>query len=119
MRFMENRGPDNAFVLFAYAIFLAATFEDDMNAVEELAERARAANFVNPNIGDMRPIRFVLANAGYFRLATIVNQDGESWHNYALCRQIAFQDYEGAEEAYIKAVIAAPHDERIIKVNYT
>jgi len=115
MRFMENRGPDNAFVLFAYAIFLAATFEDDMNSIDELAERARAANFVNPNIDDMRPIRFLLANAGYFRLATIVNQDGESWHNYALCRQIAFQDYEGAEEAYIKAVLAAPHDERIIK----
>ena len=25
IRFMENRGPDNAFVLFAYAIFLAVS----------------------------------------------------------------------------------------------
>ena len=86
-----------------------------MDSVEELAERARAANFVNPNTNDMRPIRFVLADTGYFRLATVVNHDGESWHNYALCRQIAFKDYEGAEEAYINAVIAAPHDKRIIK----
>ena len=80
------------------------------------AERARAANFVNPNIGDMRPIRFVLANAGYFRLATIVNHDGESWHNYALCRQIAFQvgrlKYSRVKSQYSPAPIRF-HDDYI------
>jgi len=116
LEMMEHRGPDNCFVLFSFAIFLAVTQEDDWDTINLLVERAHACNFRNKR--DRRPTRYNLAKAGYFRLATAIDsRNGPAWHNYALCLQLAFKDYPGATEAYIQAVMAAPTDE-VIQDNF-
>jgi len=113
LRFMEWRGPDNAFILYSYAIFCAVTMEDDWDNIDAYVFRANEANI--QSLSDLRPVRYNLAKVGYFRLATSIRNDGESWHNYAMCLQLAFREYDEAEKAYVQAVRRSPHDERILE----
>lgn len=48
--------------------------------------------------------------AGFFRFAAYNINDSESWHNYAACRQLAYGDYAGASECYLKAIEINPRD---------
>lgn len=57
--FLVQRGPDNAMVLSAFALYLATTLEEDMNLVESLLERARAA--------DPKGVKFDSSVHGFFR----------------------------------------------------
>ena len=59
MEYMTARGPDNAVVLYAFALFLAATLEEDWSVIETLFERARAA--------DNGKHKFDIAEHGFFR----------------------------------------------------
>eukprot|EP00968_Pinguiococcus_pyrenoidosus_P015243 scaffold1397_cov254-Pinguiococcus_pyrenoidosus.AAC.73 len=109
---MHNRGPDNAFVLFGWAIFLAAHHEEDWDDVMELVRRARIADRGG---SDPRPRHFLLAELGFYRQAALQLQDGASWHAYALCRQFVYDDIVNTEDAYVRAVEAAPHDAWIVE----
>ena len=111
-RRMEQRGPDNTFVLYSYAIFQALVGDDDWDSIVNMAERARVADV--DHLG--RPTRkYALANAGFFRVAAIRLNTGAAWHNYALCRTLAFRDYTNAEELFVRAVQHGPHDKKIVE----
>ena len=47
--------------------------------------------------------KFALANAGFFRVAAVRLGTGPAWHNYALCRMLAYRDYTNAEELFVLA----------------
>lgn len=51
--------------------------------------------------------------AGFFRFAAYNINDSESWHNYAACRQLAYGDYAGASEGYLKALEINPKDPKL------
>ena len=57
---MYQRGPDNAFVLYSYAIFLATVQEEDFDTIMELVRRARVA--------DRNGDAFKLAELGFYKL---------------------------------------------------
>jgi len=86
MEFMQERGPDNAFVLYSVAIFGAVTLEEDWNYIKDWAWRAKKADaFVSKRQGKAATA-YNLADAGFFKTKALFDQTGESWHNYALCR---------------------------------
>lgn len=81
IEYMNARGPDNAVVLYAFALFLAATLQEDFNVIEVLFERAR--------IADTKRRKFELAEHGFFRQAVIQNpKDAHSMFNWALILQV-------------------------------
>ena len=107
LEMMSARGPDNAFVLYAYAMFVTATREEDFEDVLQLVNRAHIANRVGAN-------RFNLAEKGFFRQVAVLNpKNGQAQANYAICLQFLRQDYEQAEEFYIRACDADPYDKGI------
>jgi len=90
---MVARGIDNPFILYGYAIFLAATQEDDFTAIKEYTYRANVAekrhrkrHDLESCISNSPKLIYELADVGFFRHAAITQQSGDAWHNYALCR---------------------------------
>ncbi len=109
LEMMSSRGPDNAFILFAYAMFVTATREEDFDEVMNYVRRARAVNKTGTN-------RFNLAEKGFFRQVAVLNpRSGQALANYAICLQFLRQDYDQAEEFYIKACEADPYDQGIVE----
>ena len=77
---MVHRGPDNPFVLYSYAIFLAVTQEDDWETIDEYVVRADKVN--RKSRTDLRPTRYNLAKVGYYRLKTATDdRNGEAIRN--------------------------------------
>ena len=118
MQYMVQRGPDNAFVLLSYAIFLAGTCEEDFSTILDFVTRARTAD---PTLKS-----FAYAEAGYFRQATIDEpRSSRALCNYAICLQFygtitnlsvpVVPDLDLAEVYYIKALQHDPYDENIIR----
>jgi ankyrin repeat protein/tetratricopeptide (TPR) repeat protein len=106
---MSERGPDNAFILFAYAMFVTATREEDFGEVMNYVRRAHAANKNGAN-------RFSLAEKGFFRQVAVLNpRNGQACANYAICLQFLRFDYDKSEEWYIKACDADPYDAGIVE----
>jgi len=127
--YMTERGIDNAFVLYSYAIFAAITEEEDWTIIKDYMFRAQGAqnkqkkkmelNKSTPN----RSISFSydLAEAGFFRQAayqqeTSSYRKGICWCNYALCRMMVYKDWNGAREYFLRGVNASPHDARIVRL---
>ena len=109
LEMMSSRGPDNAFILYAYAMFVTATREEDFDEVMAIVQRAHVANATGEN-------RFSLAEKGFFRQVAVLNpKNGQAQANYAICLQFLRHDYEQAEELYIKALEADPYDEGIVE----
>ena len=80
VEFMTSRGPDNAFVLYGYAIYLASTLEEDFGTIRVIIERARAKDpgldkFELAELGFYRQVRRdpapVMANSGRTPLLTV------------------------------------------------
>ncbi|CAM9584654.1 unnamed protein product [Laminaria digitata] len=127
IRAMEARGPDVQLLLFAFAVFCLITGEENMTKIISTVERAIAA----PSTADpgprpwppvtfaskRRPKAFALAEAGFFRFAAYRMNDGESWHNYAACRQLVYGDFRGATECYLKAIEIDPKNSKA-QANY-
>ncbi|GMI35350.1 hypothetical protein TrCOL_g9428, partial [Triparma columacea] len=111
--FMEERGPDNPFVLYSVAIFGAVTCEEDWGYIKDWAWRGNKADIAMGKKAGKAATSYNLANSGFFKAKALLDQSGESWHNYALCRMLVYKDLEGARDAFIRAVVAAPHDKRI------
>ncbi|CAM9113012.1 unnamed protein product, partial [Hapterophycus canaliculatus] len=130
---MEKRGPDMQLLLLAFAIFCLVTREEDTISVVATVERAIAAGATesehfatnvshHPTLPESytsrrNPKQFALAEAGFFRFAAYNINDAESWHNYAACRQLAYGDYGGASECYLKAIERNPRDSNL-QANY-
>ena len=109
VEFMYQRGPDNAFVLYSYAIFLATVQEEDFDTIMELVRRARVA--------DRNGDAFKLAELGFYKTAAVMNPlDAQAQCNYAIALQFAYRpDYNNAELYYLRAVCADPRDEKIVE----
>ncbi|CAM9103917.1 unnamed protein product [Ectocarpus sp. 13 AM-2016] len=127
---MEQRGPDVQLLLFAFAIFCFVTREEDFVSILATVERAIEAGAARDDADGIgrrwppesytskrNPKRFALAEAGFFRFAAYNINDAESWHNYAACRQLAYGDYAGASEYYLKAIEKNPKDPKL-QANY-
>lgn len=102
MRMMATRGPDIAFILFSYGLFLFVTQEDDLALVEEMIVRGKAK--------DPHLTKYKSAFLGFFRQSMVQNPfDGESNLNYAACLQWLFEQYDEATKYYLRAIAANPH----------
>ena len=108
LEYMTSRGPDNAFVLYAYACFATATREADFDDVIDMVMRARDAE---PKTGTHC---FDLAEKGFFRQAMVFNPgSAQANANYAICQQFVRRDYKTAEEYYLRACKLDPYDHTI------
>lgn len=122
LRFMNERGVDNAFVLYSYAIFGAVTNEEDWCDINEYARRGKLAEELMHKrkqqatcLDAPRESVFAIAQGAFYLQAVGYDEEtAESWHNYALCQMLVYSDLEGARESFHRAIIASPHDKRII-----
>lgn len=118
MQFMERRGPDNAFILYSYACFVASQCEDDFEDIMDYVYRAREA--------DPSGRSFELAEAGFFRLrSTQEPTNGLAQFNYALCLQFfgtcatskkqVGPEYDLAEQCYLRALQHSPYNKNVVE----
>lgn len=115
MQHMHRRGPDDAWLLCSYAVFLAATGSDDWPTIVDLAEKGRHAH-EGPAGEDWRS--YDLAKGGFFRSATAQKPNsGWAWHNYALVLQLIYHDMSAAEECYVRALLNDPRN-KILQQNF-
>jgi hypothetical protein len=78
---MKEKGNDNAFILYGYAIFLARIgieYDDFASQAQSVETRYQKRNGTKKSL-------YLLPNE-IFSFATSDKQTGSSWHNYALCR---------------------------------
>lgn len=129
MRRMEWRGPDVAFVLYSYAIFACYTHDLDISDILALLERGRIAEETREV--QLRKARgqeasqaiangtfrhgqvFELANIGFFRHYATEHESEASWHNYALCRFLVFNDFATSFDAFLMAFKYAPSNVKL------
>jgi tetratricopeptide (TPR) repeat protein len=120
--FMSDRGVDNAFVLYSYAIFGAVTNEEDWSDINDYIRRGKVAEELMqkrrcrtpPAPGEPKSVYAIARGAFYLEAVGNENEPAESWHNYALCQMLVYGDLQGARESFHRAIIVAPHDRRII-----
>lgn len=121
LTYMNDRGVDNAFVLYSYAIFGAVTQEEDWSDIDEYIRRGKIAEeltnkrrHADPAPGEPKSI-YAIARAAFY-LQAVGNEDdkAESWHNYALCQGLVYGDLQGSRESMTRAMMNSPHDRRII-----
>jgi ankyrin repeat protein len=119
LRRMEWRGPDDPFVLYSYSIFAFITHDNDYEDILMLLTRARKAEESRENINRKRRgekentaikkgtyvhgKNFYLANVGFFRHAAKHQDNAQSWHNYAACRFLIYNDFIGSFDAFLNA----------------
>lgn len=97
MEYMSTRGPDNAFVLYAYAIFIASTGEEEFEDVWGYIMRAKAV--------DPRRDKFTMAMQGFYRQASIQQPDNpQAQSNFALCLHLVTLEFDEAEHYYLRAM---------------
>ena len=129
MRRMEWRGPDVAFVLYAYSIFCFYTHDLDYSDVLVFLERARKAEEVQEqqrrhakgeersqaiDNGTYRHGKiFDLANIGFFRKYASELETEASHHNYAICRFLIYNDFATSFDAFLEAFKHAPQDQKL------
>lgn len=121
MNFMRERGVDNPFVLYSYAIFGAVTNEEDWADINEYVRRGKIAEKLMqkrhqnpPTPGEPKSIFTIATSAFHLQAVSNENNPAESWHNYALCQMLVHDDLEGSRESFRRAIMASPHDRRII-----
>jgi hypothetical protein len=126
---MEWRGPDVAFVLYTYAIFSFFSHDMDYSDVLVYMERARKAEEVNEqhareargesrsqaiDNGTYRHGKVMdLANIGFFRKYATELETSASWHNYAICRFLIYNDFATSFDAFLEAFKYAPDDPKL------
>lgn len=121
--FMNERGVDNAFVLYSYAVFGAVTNEEDFDDINEHVRRAKRAEQLQlkrrqiaDSPGESSPTSvYEIARCAFYLQAVGDEKDlAESWHNWALVQMLVYGDLEGARESFHRAIMASPQDRRII-----
>ncbi|KDO33649.1 hypothetical protein SPRG_19265 [Saprolegnia parasitica CBS 223.65] len=104
---MAARGPDIAFVLRVYALFLFVTGQDERDAIALLFERAAAI--------DPRKRTFELAFGGFFRYALVLFPESAQSHvNYAACLDWVYKNVKDATTHYLRALELDPHNARTV-----
>ena len=118
---MQRRGVDNAFVLYSYAIFGAATGEEDWADIKDYARRAKDADermrkrAHGSDTRDPPKSAYTIATAAFYLQSICSEHDpAESHHNYALCQMLVLGDFTGARESFLQAMKCSPRDTRII-----
>ena len=103
---VDRAGPDRRRVLLSYAIFNAAT-GGTMAEHRGLCEARRTTPGELHGDG--------MATTSRTRLLPVggrASPCGWTWHNYALCRWLAFRD-SAAEEMFVRAIQGDPHNKVI------
>lgn len=116
---MAYRGPDFAFILYAYAIFAFVTQDLDYVDVQMLIARGKKAEETREILlrkknkelesaaianGTFQYGKvFNLAKIGFFRFSANSDSCGPSWHNYAACTFLIYNDYKTSFESYLNA----------------
>lgn len=129
MKRMQHKGPDVPHILYAYAIFACAVHDADYVEITILLDRARKAEeahevFVRKRDGLAESVAiqngtythgkiFDLAHVGFFRYMANIKQNGHAWHNYALCRFLVYNDFNGAFDAFLSALKSEPANPKI------
>ncbi|EQC30617.1 hypothetical protein SDRG_11672 [Saprolegnia diclina VS20] len=104
---MAARGPDIAFVLRCYAIFLFVTGQDERDPIALLFERAAVI--------DPRKRKFELAFGGFFRYALVLFPESAQSHvNYAACLDWVYTNVTDATAHYLRALELDPHNARTV-----
>ncbi len=112
---MNARGAgDHAFILYGYAIFLAGTSSN--RDFWHYVKRGRdAEDRYKKRLSVNKSSIYVVANE-YFRYVAINEQKSmQAWHNYALCRMIAFDDIQGASIAFKESLKRDPSNRRVLQ----
>eukprot|EP01041_Mallomonas_annulata_P005177 gene5177-10354_t len=126
LRRMQFRGPDIAFILYAYAIFAFVSHEQDILDCYHMIQRAKSAEENRAllkhgaNITEIQKsianktfrygAVFHLADVGFFKHAAQISYCREAWHNYAVCRFLVYDDYYGSLDAFLSAFRYDPGD---------
>jgi hypothetical protein len=97
---VSERGVDNAFVLYSYAIFGAVTNEEDWSVIndyirrgkvaEELMQLRRHQTTPPPVPGEPKSVYAIARGAFYLQAVGNEEEPAESWHNYALCQMLVY-----------------------------
>lgn len=116
---MAFRGPDFAFILYAYAVFAFVTHELDYSDILLLISRAQKAEetrevLLRKKNGQMKSLAiengtfrhgkvFEFAKLGFFRFSANSDSCAESWYNYAACCFLVYNDYRATFDAFLNA----------------
>ena len=143
MRRMVHRGPDVAFILYAYAVFAFVSHDQDLIDCKIMIERAQIAEQVRFEALRVKRVKrdaygyrdlsaehapgddpeaskcrlgkaFELADIGFYKHTALVSHDHEAWHNYAACRFLVYDDYLGSFDAFLTAFRYNPSDKRLL-----
>jgi hypothetical protein len=115
---MADKGIDNAFILYSFAIFLAShNREDDIDLVDELIYRGRLAEdrwkqYHSRTTGAATLSIYDIANCVYYFKA-VTNQSSEDWYQFGLCRMLVYNDLKGARKAFNQALHFNSKDLRV------
>jgi hypothetical protein len=129
LRRMERGGPDIPLVLYAYSIFVFVYHEADYSEVRAMLTRAKTAEFnIEMTNRHKRGLRvpssemlesfrygssFDNANIGYFKRYAEIHNTNESWHHYAACQFLVYNDFDNAFYAFVRAFEYDPLDKRL------
>jgi hypothetical protein len=131
LRRMHSRGPDIAFVLYAYSVFAFVSHDLDYDDICGLLDKARGAELARAMVmrskstvehvlsrtkrnvvieevqinHDNYPYGklFEFASIGFFRYSAQTIDTSKAWESYAACRFLVFNDFNGAFAAYLEA----------------
>lgn len=117
---MQEKGVDNAFILYSYAIFLAANIDlgtrnVEIGFIEELIRRGRLAEdrwkkFHGPAAANSSIYELAF---WIFRFMAIKHTSSEHWHQFGYCKMLVYNDLIGARKAFYQAIQINPKDQRI------
>ncbi len=129
LRQMNFKGPDDANLLYAYTIYVFVTHEQDFADILMLLTRARKAEEQRENLRSIKETgapsqavkngtythgrSFALANSGFFRNAATSQNTALSWHNYAACRFLVYNDFAGSFDAFLEGFKHDPADTKM------
>jgi len=117
--FMNNRGVDNAFILYSCAIFGAVTGEEDWLVIKDYARRAKVSDEMiqrrKNEVSEQDKSSYHVATwAFYYQSISNDRNRALSLHNYALCQMLVTNDLEGARKSFIESLTLAPKDKHIV-----
>lgn len=117
--FMNDRGVDNAFILYSCAIFGAVTSEEDWVVIKDYARRAKVADEMiqrrNNDVSEQVKSSYHVAQwAFYYQSISNDHNRAKSLHNYALCQMLVANDLKGARKSFIESITLAPKDKLIV-----
>ena len=116
--FMNNRGVDNAFILYSCAIFGAVTIEEDWVVIKDYARRAKVADKMiqrrKNEVSEQVKSSYHVATWAFYYQSISNDHRAKSLHNYALCQMLVANDLEGARKSFIESLTLEPKDKHIV-----